>query len=152
MTDAAPTELLIGVRFALGADPGDLFADARAVESAAADSIWFDATDGDPYVALAALAAVTWRIRLVAKGAPRGAGRATCEQLARGRLAVAEESGERWQHLPFPDDRTKWREARAAATAAGATGITLPNDPRLLDLLRNPDREDDRGDLNIAVG
>ena len=133
-------------------DPGALFADARAVEAADAHSIWFDATDGDPYVALAALAAVTWRIALVAKGAPRGTGRATCERLARGRLAVAEESAEKWVHADFPADRKTWREARAAAAAAGAAGITLPNDPRLVDLLRNPDQEDDRSDLNIAVG
>lgn len=151
LTDAAP-ELRIGVRCTLSGDPGELFADARAVESAGADSLWFDATEGDPYVALAALAAVTWRIRLVAKGAPKGAGRETCERLARGRLVVAEMSGERWQHADFPENRASWREARAAATAAGATGITLPMSPRLLDLLRNPDQEDDRGDLNIAVG
>src|SRR5205814_8693715 len=73
LTDA-PRVLRIGVRFALTSDAGELFADARAVESAGADSLWFDAADGDPYVALAALAAVTWRARLVAKGAPRGAG------------------------------------------------------------------------------
>ena len=152
MTEAAAADLRIGVRFSLGSGPGELFADARAVESAGADSIWFDAADGDPYVALAALSAVTWRVRLVAKGAPRGAGRATCERLAGPRLAVAEETGERWTHAAFPENRTKWREARAAATAAGATGITLPNDPRLIDLLRNPDQEDDRSDLNIAVG
>ena len=152
MTDPAAADIRIGVRFALSGEPGELFADARAIESAGADSLWFDAADGDPYVALAALAAVTWRIRLVAKGAPRGSGRATCASLSRGRLVVAEESGERWQHLPFPENRAKWREARAAATAAGATGVTLPNGQRLLDLLRNPDQEDDRGDLNIAVG
>ena len=152
LTERAAADLRIGVRFALRADPGELFADARAIESAGADSLWFDAADGDPYVALAALAAITWRIRLVAKGAPKGAGRETCAHLARGRLVVAEHSGERWTHLPFPENRTKWREARAAATAAGVTGVTLPNDQRLLDLLRNPDQEDDRGDLNIAVG
>ena len=140
------------MRFALTSDVGELFADARAVESAGADSLWFDAADGDPYVALAALAAVTWRARLVAKGAPRGAGRATCERLTRGRLVVAEESGERWIHAPFPESRQTWRESRAAALGSGATGIVVSNDPRLIDLLRNPDKEDDRSDLNIAVG
>ena len=150
--DAPSVDLHIGVRFALSGDPGALFADARAVEAAGAHSIWFDATDGDPYVALAALAAVTWRIALVAKGAPRGAGRSTCDTLARGRLVVAEESGEKWVHASFPADRKTWREIRAAALASGATGVTLPNDARLIDLLRNPDQEDDRSDLNIAVG
>jgi hypothetical protein len=28
----------------------------------------------------------------------------------------------------------------------------IPNDPRVLDLLRNPDRVDDRSDLNLATG
>src|SRR5207249_10056743 len=68
-------ELRIGVRFAVSADPGELFADARAVEAAGVDGIWVDASDGDPYVLLAAFAAVTWRVRLVAKGE---VGRAAC--------------------------------------------------------------------------
>ena len=140
------------MRFALTSDAGELFADARAVESAGADSLWFDAADGDPYVALAALGAVTWRTRLIAKGAPRGEGRATCERLARGRLVIAEESVEKWVHATFPENRETWRERRAAALADGATGIVVPNDARLIDLLRNPDQEDDRSDLNIAVG
>ena len=152
MSGPAVPELRIGVRYSLGADPRELYADAKAAEAAGADSLWFDAADGDPFVALAALAAVTWRVRLVASGAPRGAGRATCEALSRGRLLVAEESGERWTHLAFPESRARYREARADAAAAGAVGITLPNDPRLLDLLRNPDQDDDRSDLNIAVG
>ena len=140
------------MRFKLTTDAGELFADARAVEAAGADSLWFDAADGEPYVALAALAAVTWRARLVAKGAPRGAGRATCERLARGRLVIAEESGEKWVQASFPESRKTWRESRAAAVADGASGIVVPNDARLIDLLRNPDQEDDRSDLNIAVG
>jgi hypothetical protein len=150
--DRPLVDLHIGVRFALADDPGALFADGRAVEAAGAHSIWFDADAGDPYVALAALAAVTWRIALVAMGAPRGAGRPTCAALAGGRLVVAEESDEKWVHAPFPADRKTWREVRAAALASGATGVTLPNDARLIDLLRNPDQEDDRSDLNIAVG
>jgi Flp pilus assembly protein CpaB len=145
----------IGVRLSLGGDPGELFADARALESAGADSLWVDAADGEPFVALAAIAAVTWRALLVASGGSAEAGRATCEALSRGRLRVAEElarSGQRWIQSVFPADRAAWREARATAAAAGAAGIVLPNDPRLIDLLRNPDQEDDRADLNIAVG
>ena len=140
---------------ALDREPGELFADARAIEAAGADSLWCDAHDCDPYVLLSALAAVTWRVRLVARGVAASGGRRTCEQLARGRLVVAEEAeraGERWTPVVFPQGRKAWREARAAATAAGATGIVVPNDPRLIDLLRNPDQEDDRSDLNIAVG
>jgi hypothetical protein len=152
---AAAPVLRIGVRVALAGDPGELFADARALEAAGAHALWVEAADGDPYVALAALAAVTWRVGLVASGAPSGAGRATCERLARGRLVVAEEAaraGERWIRAEMPAGREAWRAARADALASGATGIVLPNDPRLIDLLRNPDQDDDRADLNIAVG
>ncbi|MBU6422427.1 MAG: hypothetical protein KGJ98_04005 [Chloroflexota bacterium] len=141
------------MRLALSGDPGGLFADARALESAGAHSLWVDASDGDPYVVLAAIAAVTWRVGLVASGMPEGAGRATCEALARGRLHVAEEAGgDRWMEVAFPAGRSAWRAQLAAAAAAGAAGVVIRNDPRLLDLLRNPDQEDDRSDLNIAVG
>ncbi len=146
---------LIGVRFALTGDPGELFADARAVEAAGADSLWADGADGDPYVLLAALAAVTWRVRLVAAGTADDRGRETCERLARGRLAHAQDlarSGERWLQVPFPSSREEWRALRTSAADSGAAGIVLPNDPRLIDLLRNPDVVDDRSDLNIATG
>lgn len=145
----------IGVRLALTADARELFADARALEAAGVDSLWVDAADADPYVALAAVATATTGVRLVAAGAPASAGRATCEQLARGRLAVFEECvdrGERWMRVDLPRGRDEWRALRAEAAAAGATGIVVPNDPRLLDLLRNPDQVDDRSDLNMATG
>ena len=154
MTEAAPVApLLIGVRLALTGDAGELFADAKAVEAAGADSLWIDAADGDPYVALGAIAAVTWRVRLVARRASRqAAGRETCAHLAKGRLVVAEESEERWTESAFPASRAAWNELRQASTAAGVTGVVLPNDPRLIDLLRNPDVIDDRSDLNMSIG
>ena len=152
---AAPTTsaLRIGVRLVPSGDAGELFADAKAVEAAGADSLWIDASDGDPYVVLAALAAVTWRVRLVARGAPAAtAARETCARLARGRLVVAEESDGRWTELPLPASRAEWNELRAASTAAGVTGVVLPNDPRLIDLLRNPDIIEDRSDLKLSFG
>ena len=152
---AEPGALQIGVRFALTADVGALLADARAVEAAGADALWVDGRDAEPYVLLAAFAAVTWRAALVASGAADVAGRATCAALARGRLALADElasRGERWIHMGFPNGRDEWRAARASAAASGATGIVIPNDARLIDLLRNPDVIDDRSDLNIATG
>jgi len=158
MPDEATRVLRIGVRCALTVDAGELFADARAIESAGADSLWADAADGDPYVLLAALAASTWQIGLVASGAPAARadpGRATCEHLSRGRLRIAEElarQGERWLQLPFPSSRDDWRATRAAALESGATGIVVANDPRLLDLLRNPDQTFDRADMNLASG
>ena len=143
------------MRLALTGNPGELFADARALESAGADSLWVDASGADPYVVLAAIAAVTLRIRLVASADAHTPGRAACEWLAAGRLVVAEEaasSGERWLQVEFPTDRDAWRALRASAAASGATGIVVPNDPRLMDLLRNPDQIFDRSDLNIATG
>ena len=147
--------LRIGVRCAATGDAGELFADARAIEAAGADSVWADAAEGDPYVLLAAVAALTWRVGLVAKGAPAAGGRATCERLARGRLVVAEDlerQGERWVHVPFPSSRDEGRATRASALESGATGIVVANDPRLLDLLRNPDQVFDRADMNLASG
>jgi hypothetical protein len=157
ITEAAvpvPAVLLIGVRLTPAGDAGELFADAKAVEAAGADSLWIDAADGDPYVTLAALAAVTWRVRLVARGAAADvAARETCARLARGRLAVAEElSDERWTESPFPTSRAAWDELRAASTAASVTGVVLPNDPRLIDLLRNPDIIEARDDLKLSFG
>jgi hypothetical protein len=40
----------------------------------------------------------------------------------------------------------------AAAVADGTTGVIVPAGPRLLDLLRNADEEDDRSDLILAQG
>ena len=155
MTEAvpAPAALLVGVRLTPTADAGELFADAKAVEAAGADSLWIDVADGDPYVVLAALAAVTWRVRLVARGAPTDtAARETCALLARGRLVVAEESEERWTESLFPASRVAWDELRLANTTAGMTGVVLPNDPRLIDLLRNPDIIETRDDLKLSFG
>jgi hypothetical protein len=150
----APAVLLIGVRLTPTGDAGELFADAKAVEAAGADSLWVDAADGDPYVALAALAAVTWRVRLVARGAAADVtARETCARLARGRLVVAEElSAERWTESPFPASRVAWDELRDASLAAGVTGVILANDPRLIDLLRNPDIIEARDDLKLSFG
>ena len=99
------------------------------------------------------LAAVTWRVRLVARGAPTDvAARETCANLARGRLVVAEESEERWTESAFPASRVAWDELRNASSAAGLTGVVLPNDPRLIDLLRNPDIIEARDDLKLSFG
>jgi hypothetical protein len=36
--------------------------------------------------------------------------------------------------------------------AAGATGVIVRADPRLLDLLRNADEDEDRSDLTLTQG
>jgi hypothetical protein len=157
----------MGAELRLGdSDPGELFADARALEAAGADSLWILARDDqDAWILAAALAATTWRVRIVVVGAvERGPTRVTVERLSRGRLAIGEPSAdatlvpdaegkvERWSICELPVGRAEWKTLRAEREAQGFAGIVLPNDPRLLDLLRNPDVEDDRQDLKLAFG
>lgn len=156
----------IGAELRLLGEVGELFADARALEAAGADSLWVLAReDQDPWILCAALAAVTWRVRLVVVGATdRPETRATLGQLSRGRLAIGERSAggvalpdaegasERWKVSALPAGRAEWKTLRVEAATQGFAGIVLPNDPRLLDLVRNPDVEDDREDVKLAFG
>jgi hypothetical protein len=156
----------IGAELRLVADVGELFADARALEAAGIDSLWVLARDDqDPWILAAALAATTWRARLVVVGAvDRPATRTTLDHLSRGRLVIAERNGdtiampdaegtsERWMLSPLPANRAEWKTLRADREGEGFAGIVLPNDPRLMDLVRNPDVEDDRPDLKLAFG
>ncbi len=220
--------LKIGVRLPRQfEDSGDYLADARAIESAGADSLWLDDEGYDPWLLLAGMATVTSRIRLIVpvssaeRRAPQDLGVrvATLGRLSRGRMAlavtgVAESSAgvdavielarrsqccviletatdrragladglvgfndspelfraavepvarfrerekltgpfELWATIKMPDDRETWRRTRQEYEDAGATGIIVPADPRLLDLLRNGDEEEDRSDLNLAQG
>ncbi len=58
--------LKIGVRLPRQfEDSGDYLADARAMESAGADSLWLDDEGYDPWLLLAGMATVTSRIRLI---------------------------------------------------------------------------------------
>ena len=220
--------LKIGVRLPRQFDDsGDYLADARAMDSAGADSLWLDAEGYDPWLLLAGMATITGRVRLVVPVSSAdvrvpgdlGEKAATLSRLSRGRAAlavtvlgegaagvevvielarraqccviletasdrragladgvvVAGESAERfraavepvtrfrerlkltgpfelWASIKMPDDRETWRRLRREYEDAGATGIIVPSDPRLLDLLRNGDEEDDRSDLGLAQG
>jgi hypothetical protein len=59
---------------------------------------------------------------------------------------------ELWTAVPAPEGRAHWRAVLENAAAVGATGVIVPADPRLLDLVRNADDEDDRSDLALAQG
>jgi hypothetical protein len=156
----------IGAELRLEGDAAELFADARALEAAGADSLWVIAReDQDPWILAAALAAATWRARLVVVGAAdRAETRVTLDRLSRGRLFIAERTAdvavvpvadgatERWSICALPGSRADWKALRADREAQGFAGLVLPNDPRLLDLVRNPDVEDDRQDLKLAFG
>jgi hypothetical protein len=156
----------IGALLRLGGDVGELFADARALEAARADSLWVLAQDDqDPWILAAALAATTWRARLVVVGAvDRPETQITLDRLSRGRLVIGERRAdvvavpdpegviERWAICELPAGRAEWKTLRAEREAQGFAGLVLPNDPRLLDLVRNPDVEDDRQDMKLAFG
>lgn len=59
---------------------------------------------------------------------------------------------ELWAEIPIPTDRADWVQTVAAYEAAGATGIIIAWDPRIIDLLRGAGEQDDRTDLLIATG
>src|SRR5919201_4098887 len=146
-----------GVTLRLAADAGELLADAKALESAGADSLWVISREGeDAWTLAAAIAAVTWRSRIVVAGAAERAGaRAALEQISRGRLVVSDSAGpeialfdaegrpERWVISAVPGGGEEGKGLRAARETARFAGIVVPNDPRLLALLRNPDVVED---------
>src|ERR671934_919256 len=155
----------VGVLFpAVFDDPGDYLADARALETAGADSIWtFASTSGD--ILLAAIAAVTSRVRLglLVETESEAAGLAsrveTLQRLSRSRTAVGTvqhglvavgKPPERWVIAAAPADRAAWQ--KTLTIHASAAGVIVPQDPRLLDMLRRPQEEDDRADLVLSQG
>ena len=136
----------IGVRLpARFISAGEFLADAQALEAAGVDLLLVGEGELDDRQLLAALAAATTRVGLYS---PEGD--ATLAALARGRLS---ESLEGWREQSFPASRAAWRDALAEQEAKGAVGVILDHDARILDLLRNPDREDERSiDLQLAQG
>ena len=72
-------------------------------------------------------------------------------------LQLRQEAGrkgnfELWVQVRSPQGRAAWRETLRDYGQTGATGIIVSHAPNVLDILRNPDREDDRQDLLIATG
>jgi len=51
-----------------------------------------------------------------------------------------------------PDGRAAWRATLLDAGERGLRGLLVPADPRLLDILRNPDDPGYRHDLQLAQG
>src|SRR5438445_4563358 len=119
-------------------EPGEFLADARAMETAGVDSIWLqDQDDGlDPLLMLAAIAAVTTRLRLglipespaPLAGEGRGGGldqrrMATLQQLSRNRLVAS--SSESWHRVDMPADRDAWASTLERAQQDGAYGVRV---------------------------
>ena len=57
-----------------------------------------------------------------------------------------------WVRAKLPESQASWRRTLADYEAAGAQGLLVPFDPRLVDLLRRADEEDDRSDLTLTQG
>lgn len=59
---------------------------------------------------------------------------------------------QRWFSAASPDSRADWRQSLIDAAEHGFAGLLVPAGPRLLDILRNPDDQGDRRDLQLAQG
>lgn len=132
-------------------DAGELVADLRALEAAGAHAVWIDATDPTHWLVLGAAAALTQRI-LIGATRERLNDRVTAalQELSGGR-ALLEEAAAGWVRRPMPADRATWAAMMREQEEAGAAGVIVDWDPRLIDLLRNPGDED-RSDLAMSTG
>jgi alkanesulfonate monooxygenase SsuD/methylene tetrahydromethanopterin reductase-like flavin-dependent oxidoreductase (luciferase family) len=87
---------------------------------------------------------------------PGGGNEAVAAAFAGVRAALAVHGSapgfELWRQVDAPSGREEWAATLATSGEAGATGVMVPHSSRLLDLLRNPDRDDDRVDLLLAQG
>jgi len=129
-------------------DAGEFLADVRALEAAGAEMIDLEGEGMDRAILLGAIAAVTQRIRIRVRDAQPPA---LLQKLSRGRVVAVGSAGETWVEIPMPADRESWAATLGAQEAAGADGVIVGWDPRLIDLLRNPD-SDDRSDLMMSTG
>jgi hypothetical protein len=129
-------------------DAGEFLADVRALEAAGAEMIDLEGEGMDRAILLGAIAAVTQRIRIRVRDAQPPA---LLQKLSRGRVVAVGSAGETWVDIPMPADRESWTATLGAQEAAGADGVIVGWDPRLIDLLRNPD-SDDRSDLMMSTG
>jgi hypothetical protein len=66
--------------------------------------------------------------------------------------AYEETGAGRWAPAAVPLGRAAWRETLRLAAERGDHGVLVPADPRLLDLLRNPEDPGGRQDLQLAQG
>ncbi len=151
-------------------DAGDYLADARALEEAGVHSLWLDVKDPtpDPGMLLAAIAAVTSRVKLGFR-MPSGDDarfevrldtlerlsrfRAITGQMVRGgaELIAGAQPVVRFIVAAVPEDVAAWARTLEAAEKEGA-GVLVPLFPGLLDLLRRPEQADDRSDLILSQG
>jgi hypothetical protein len=168
--------LKIGVRLQPGIPQlGEFVADVTALEAAGADSIWLEAEANPPvewFIELGTLIAVTHRVGLGLIASPPASEELTAaldaiHSLSGGRGLAAHRSGstlrvaaghwpggdaESWAEGEAGKDRAAWRQALEDHSGSGRAGLIVVWDPRIVDLLRNSDAEDDRSDLLISTG
>lgn len=154
---------------------GEFVADVTALEAAGADSIWLEADAQPPadwLIELGALIAVTHRVGLgLIASAPAseelvaaldaihslsgGRGLAAIRSGSTLRVAAGRwpgEDGEPWVEAEAGKDRAAWRQVLEEHSGSGQAGLVVAWNPRVVDLLRNSDAEDDRSDLLISTG
>jgi hypothetical protein len=133
---------------------GEWLADAAAFDAAGADALWIQSGPESDVLALtAALAVLTHRSQLMVALPEDATDLAldTISRLSNGRLA-SEGLDDRWLAVPVPESRTDWQATREDAAERGFAGVVVPADPRMLDILRNPEDPDERRDLQLAQG
>ncbi len=129
-------------------DAGELLADARALEAAGAAMIGLEGDGSGRAVMLGAIAVATERVTLrLSEADPE----ATLRRLSGNRVVVDLPEGETWLSIAVPPDRQAWAEMLREHESSGVTGVIVRWDPRLIDLLRNPE-PDDRSDLLMSTG
>jgi hypothetical protein len=129
-------------------DAGELLADARALEAAGAAMVGLEGEGPDRSAMLGAIAVVTERVMLRLSPADP---EVTLRRLSGGRVVVDLPEGETWASVPVPSDREAWAAMLRDRESSGVTGVVMRWDPRLIDLLRNPE-PDDRSDLLMSTG
>ena len=128
-------------------DAGDFLANVRALEAAGAEMVVLEGSSPGRWATLGAIAALTDRIQIVTAGPPPE----SLHRLSRGRAVAQPPPDEKWVEVAMPDGREAWSAMLQEREAAGTTGVIVPWDPRLIDLLRNPE-PDDRSDLQMSTG
>jgi hypothetical protein len=129
-------------------DAGDYLANVRALDAAGAEMIGVEGDPEQQWLLLSAIAAVTTRVKLRAPSEQRIE---LLDRLSRSRALAGDPAGERWVAMALPADRASWAAALHDHEQAGVTGVVVPWDERLVDLLRNPE-PDDRSDLLMSTG
>jgi hypothetical protein len=126
-------------------DGADFLANVCALEAAGAELVALQGRGPDASALAGAVAAVTHRVGIALVGADAGE---TLAALSRGRLVTKKL---KWPEVELPPTREGWTRLLRDHEAAGAAGIVVRWDPRLIDLLRNPEA-DDRSDLLMSTG